>query len=77
MNKCLKNTLITMTFQLFLTASANAVDIQVSCAIPAIPGVNAPLIKEKTKIPPEDYTNTEENQTAFSKTNEPQKAPQE
>lgn len=71
MKKGLRNALITVMFLLSVSGAASAVDLQVSCTIPAIPGVNVPLIEEETKIPPEDYTNTQENQTAFAKTNKP------
>ncbi len=73
----IKNALVVLMFLLSLTGAASAVDIQVSCTIPAIPGVNVPLIEEETRIPPEDSTNTQESQTVFAKANEPQKTPQE
>ncbi|MFH0806807.1 MAG: hypothetical protein V2A57_00105 [Elusimicrobiota bacterium] len=73
MNKGLRKALVTVIFLLSLTGIAAAVDLQVSCTIPAIPGVNVPLIEEETRIPPEDYTNTQENQTAYAKKNEAQK----
>lgn len=77
MNKDLRNALFTIMFLLSLTGAASAIELQVSCTIPAIPGVNVPLIEEETRIPPEDYTNTQESQTAYAKANKPQNIQQE
>jgi hypothetical protein len=78
MIKGLRNALVTAMFLVSLTGSASAIDLQVSCTIPAIPGVNVPLasIEEETRIPPEEYTNTQENQTAFATENQAQKTQQ-
>lgn len=76
MNKDLKNALVALTFLLSLTGIASAVDFQVSCTIPAIPGLNVPLIEEETRIPPEENFKTQESETAFAKSNIPQKGQQ-
>ncbi len=76
MNKGLRNALVTIMFLVSLTGVAAAVDITVSITMPAIPGVNVPLIEEETRIPPEGSIDTQENQTAFAKTNESQKQQQ-
>ena len=73
MNKSLRNALVTVMFLVSLTGVAAAVDIAVCVTMPKIPGVNAPLIEEETRIPPEEYTNTQESQTAYAAANEAQK----
>lgn len=77
MNKSLRKALVAVMFLLSLTGVASSVEFQVSCTIPAIPGVNVPLIEEETRIPPEEYTNTQETQTAFATANEAQKTQQQ
>lgn len=77
MNKCLSKALVTLMFLLCLTEAASALDIAVCVTMPKIPGVNAPLIEEETRIPPTDSANTQETQTALAKASELQKAPQQ
>ena len=78
MNKALKKILVVLLMVLCFADAVEAVDIQVSCTIPAIPGVNVPLIEEETRMPPNDSNNnTQESQTAFASANEPQKVQQE
>lgn len=71
MNKTLRNSiLIVLIFTFFVINLAQAGDsasIPVSCSIPAVPGLNAPLVEEKT---PKDIATTVENENLQDQTGE-------
>lgn len=48
---CLNIIVITLLFSTSFVLAGNSYSIAVSCTIPAIPGVNVPLIQEKTAKP--------------------------
>lgn len=68
MKKELRRILVSSIFLLSLIPAAFAADIAVSITIPAIPGVNAPLIEEQTTQPKKTGVEPQEN-TAPAKEN--------
>lgn len=67
---------VTFAFLISLTGIATAVDIPVSVTMPAIPGVNVPLIQEETTQEPANTNENKEINAAPIQTKESQVIPQ-